>query len=350
MQKVQIKNKNTYILLGLIIFLILNLLFLLNLSSFSSFLPKDLFTQTEKSSHSTHNLPSDEELEKIMNEKDPQTAWNYILSKYRQNPQSQLEAHDVAHHMGGVIFAKKGLSGMTICTADFAFGCYHGLLDSAFQKDLSSLSQAEKACQKVGPVDSGPYSSCVHGIGHGVASYFKTKDLHNALKTCDSLPGKAPQFCHDGVFMEFARSAPDDFYRENDPLYPCDTLENSYVYSCGRNQPSVLMQKMHKSFRETAEICKTAKESDLRSACYTALGFQTVYQSKNNPQKIIELCQTLNDNEFKFRCKQAAAGELIFQNLTDWKTNSALICQSLSEKDRDNCLNYTLGIQQNYRD
>lgn len=288
-----------------------------------------------------------DELKNITARSGVKAAWAYLIKTYGQS-NTKEEAHNLAHYVGKLIFEKDGLMGMTICTQEFAFGCYHGLLDQAFRKDLSTLPQAEKACEKVGGVGSGPYASCIHGIGHGVASYFKDKDLAASLKACDKLHEGAPQFCYDGVFMELSREALDSFYKPSDPLYPCNSIEPKYTYTCGRNQPTVLMSRLHLSYLDAAKACQRSTSRDLKVACFTSLGFQAVYSSDNNPKKIISTCESLNDREFEYQCKSAAAGELIFQDMTNWQTNAPAICNSLSGENQTNCHTYITNIQKDY--
>jgi len=238
---------------------------------------------------------------------------------------------------------------MTICSPVLAFGCYHGLLDQAFKKDLSKLSEAQEACEKLGDRGSGPVASCTHGIGHGVASYFKSADLTGALKTCDALPENSPQYCYDGVFMEFARDSLDSFFRPNDPLYPCNAIDAKYTYACGRNLPAVLMDRFQKSFEDVAKICEKSKSSSLTSSCYTALGFQAARSSTDGIDKVITLCETLSDKNFQYQCKSAAAGDLIFQNIAGWKTDSPAICDTLEKPQSTSCLTHVQRIQTSYR-
>lgn len=278
-----------------------------------------------------------------------QAAWKYVIDTYGKDNAKQLEAHDYAHYVGGLIYEKLGLDGMSLCTSDFAFGCYHGLLDKAFRKDLTPLSAAEKACEKVGTSRSGPYASCIHGIGHGIASFFKDKDLTQALKACDKLPEGAPQYCYDGVFMEFSNDALDDFYKKNDPLFPCDAVTPEYIFACGRNQPTVLMKRFKFSFDQIYQACKTAKDKNLRTSCYVSLGFQSVYQSSEDPTQIITKCGAFKDSEFEYQCKSAAAGELVFQNINNWQTNSPMICNSITRSDQQKlCNDHITQIQKSY--
>lgn len=278
-----------------------------------------------------------------------EAAWRYVIRTYSTNNEGQLTAHDYAHFVGQLIFAKRGLEGLSTCTPEFAFGCYHGVLDAAFKTDLSQLPAAEKACSRIGKVNSGPYASCVHGIGHGVASYYNEKDLPQMLRTCETLPPSGRTFCFDGVFMELSRNAVDSFYRKDDPLFPCTSLEAKYQYTCGRNQPSVLAERFQKSYQEIATICESAKKGDLRTACFVSLGFQAVYKVSSEPDKIIGSCHVIDDKDFQFQCTSAAAGELIFQNMANWQINAPYICNSLTDEElKTSCLEHLRTIEENY--
>ncbi len=339
-------HKNSFIILVVILSLVSSSLILI--TSTKPPAPKDTLKPTSEKS-AIGNTQEYNAIKKIADESGVEAAWQNVIDTYGKDNSKQLEAHDYAHYVGQLIFEKKGLIGITLCTADFAFGCYHGLLDRAFRTDLSSLQDAEKACQQVGKSGSGPYASCIHGIGHGIASYFKNTDLKEALKTCEKLPEGATQFCYDGVFMEFSRDALDTFYKASDPLYPCNTVEPKYTYPCGRNQPAVLMNRFQKSYDDVAKACQKSSVRDLKIACYTALGFQTVYLSEGNAEKIISKCESMHDKEFEYQCKSAAAGELIFQDMQDWQENSSLICDSLSGTDKEACHTYITSIQKNYK-
>src|SRR3989344_3164350 len=154
-------------------------------------------------------------------------AWEYIKEGFKDEGGSIGNIHDLAHLSGSLLYIEKGFDGIGSCSQDFAFGCYHGFLDEAFKKDLDHLLDAERACLKLGPENSGPVASCIHGIGHGVASFHSTADLKASLSSCRKLTS-GREYCFDGVFMEFVRSAPDTFFKADDPLYPCNTLEKEF--------------------------------------------------------------------------------------------------------------------------
>ncbi|HLD26114.1 MAG TPA: cupredoxin domain-containing protein, partial [Candidatus Andersenbacteria bacterium] len=182
-------------------------------------------------------------------------TWDFVKSTYTNQGGAALggRAHDLAHFVGEHIYEEKGLAGLSLCDTTFAFGCYHGFTESAFATSLDPLPDVATSCATLGPVNSGPWSSCIHGIGHGVATFFDAVELENALATCDQITGAT--FCHDGVFMEFSFSAPPSFYKASDPLYPCSALPDTYQLACGRNQPSVMRGRLNLSEADIAARC-----------------------------------------------------------------------------------------------
>lgn len=278
------------------------------------------------------------EIESIAKNTDPGIAWEYLKETFKAQGGSSGNIHDLAHLAGGLIFEINGFEGLGKCSQEFAFGCYHGFLDKAFAKNLDRLLDAQNACLKLGPENSGPVASCIHGIGHGVASFHSTADLKASLSSCRKLTS-GREYCFDGVFMEFVRSAPGSFFKADDPLYPCDSLEKEfgYVYSlaCGRNQPSLLMGRFKLGFDEVVPICLNSDSKPFKEACFDALGFSLA--STGDVEKIIAGCQKIADAQFTGRCIKAAAGELVFQEVPNWYENSQAVCNAM-EDDKQDCL------------
>lgn len=277
-----------------------------------------------------------------------QSAWEAVQSSFKSKPGSMGNIHDLAHLAGKLLYEEKGFEGIALCKVDFAFGCYHGFLDTAFSQDLSKLASAQDACSKLGPGTSGPVSSCIHGIGHGIASFYSTSDLKSSLSECRKLTvGK--EYCFDGVFMEFVRSAPDAFFKREDPLYPCNDLENNfgpiYSFSCGRNQPSLMMSRFKIGFEEVISVCLNANSKLIKQACFDSLGFSLA--SSGDEKQIIQGCQRIGEPEFVLRCAKAASGELIFQEVPGWEQKSAAVCQAFPE-EKDECLAYLDRLIKDY--
>lgn len=275
----------------------------------------------------------------------PEAMWKFVLEAYRKDPGRTGRAHDIAHFAGGVIFDIKGFDGLSICTVDFAFGCYHGFLDKAFTKDLRDLPKAEKECLTVGREGSGPNSSCIHGIGHGIASYYRVQDLDKSLQSCDTLTN-GKDYCYDGVFMEFARDASQKFYQQAKPLYPCDAVDEKYGFSCARNQTNVMLERFHLDFNQVATLCLAAYNMQVKSGCFESLGFVAAHSGKVDTT--LKMCQSIPDSAHQASCITAAAGEVVFQDMPEWEESSGTLCKSLPEEYKPFCDKRVLQVIQEY--
>lgn len=295
----------------------------------------------------SYNLQT-KELEKIAQNNDASQVWQFIKDAFAGEGGSSGNVHDLAHLTGILLYKEKGFEGITDCGREFAFGCYHGFLDKAFAKDLDHLLEAEQGCLKLGPTNSGPVASCIHGIGHGVASFYSTIDLEKALVTCRKLTS-GNEYCFDGVFMEFVRSAPDTFFKSDDPYYPCNSLEEKYGYaysfSCGRNQPSLLMGRYKKGFDEVVRICKQANSDPFKNACFDSLGFSLA--ATGDVQEIIAGCQKIGEDKFVAQCIKASAGELVFQEVSGWQEKSKEVCSGVPQGQKE-CLEHIERLIKEY--
>lgn len=295
-----------------------------------------------------------EELKKITDDLGSKKAWEYVKETFKGEGGSSGNIHDLAHLTGSLIYSKEDFPGLAFCTVEFAFGCYHGFLDKAFQKDLSRLEDAHKACVKLsGNVGEsqvgGPAASCIHGIGHGIASYFSTQDLKKALGTCRKLPSGS-EFCFDGVFMEFVRSVPLSFFKKDDPLYPCDELEKNfgYVYSlaCGRNQTTLLLSRFNYKFEDVVNVCLSFDSKEFQAGCIDSLGY-TAAKSPTVSQ-MAYMCKHLGISDLVARCTKAAAGELVFQEIPNWQENAFTLCSFLEGQGLNECKQYVDSIISQY--
>lgn len=298
---------------------------------------KNIFKSKEK--NQTVELPNaeafkklpyakqEEELRKVSEGISAEKAWEYIKTIFKGEGGSSGNIHDLAHLSGILLFEKNGFESIKNCTSEFAFGCYHGFLDKAFAKNLDNLLDAKKACLLLGSATSGPGASCIHGIGHGVASFYSTIDLEKALATCRKLED-GREYCFDGVFMEFARNSSESFYKKDNPYFPCDSLEEkfgyAYSFECGRNQPSLLMGRFKMGFDEVIGVCRNSSSQPFREACFDSLGFSLA--ATGDVAQIISGCQKIGIDEYISKCVKASAGELVFQEISGWYDKSKEVC------------------------
>jgi hypothetical protein len=313
------------------------------------FIPQDKFQSPSKIVFI--QLPPEKQTEVIKKiaKDDPKDAWKYLKDVYKNENGAAGSVHDLAHITGNLLYSSYGLTGLSFCSQEFAFGCYHGFLDKAFANNLDHLLDTEKACLELDANKevTGPVASCIHGIGHGVASYYLTEDLEASLETCNKLT-KGSHYCFDGVFMEFVRNAPDSFFHKDNPLYPCNQFdqEETYAVACGRNQPSLLLNRFHMNISEVAVACESSTSMPFKKACFDAIGFTLV--SSGDVEQVISGCQSIADTNFRTSCMQSAAGEMVFQQIPRWMEKSHAICEALPIDSQKECLNNVQNIVDDY--
>lgn len=267
-------------------------------------------------------------LESVIRESGVETAWQLVVGTYTKGD-PDASAHDLAHFVGTKIYEEKGGSGLGTCGASFAYGCYHGFTEAAFASSLDTLPLLEKGCETVGKLHSGPWASCIHGIGHGVATHFATADLQKALNACDKLMN-GHSYCFDGVFMEFALNAPRSVYGTSlNLLYPCTNVEERYKPGCARQHPIVLRRFFGMDLKNIASLCLKA-EHTIRYFCIDAIGLTIGQDSGGNPNQINEGCSVVIEPADRAQCVAAAAGELVFQKYSGWETKAFEACAKLS--------------------
>lgn len=283
-------------------------------------------------------------LEDEAKREDPKIAWEYVKAAYN-TPQGVVgNPHDLAHLVGQLIFKQYGLDGLSICDASFAFGCYHGLMERAFfgnkpEDYKNNLLKAADACKGVGAVDSPNYWSCIHGMGHGIATFREYK-LDPALTDCNILPDGIQTYCQDGVFMEFSVNAPRSFYKPEDPVYPCDAVDQKFKIACARSQVQVMRLRFSMNTEQIAEACTATGNADIVFHCIDALGYfigQNAPNSSNSAEAILSGCGEIKDKAAAAQCSAAAAGELVFQNSANWKDTVQKVCSSFEGDFESQC-------------
>ncbi len=291
-------------------------------------------------------------LENIAQTQSPEVAWRTIKETYNTPEGVVGNPHDMAHLVGQLLYQKHGFDGLKVCEPIFAFGCYHGLMEVAFDKDKpeefpNKLSDAEKGCSKVAPKNSPSYWSCVHGIGHGIAD-FREYNLDKSLKDCDTMDKTVRTYCHDGVFMDFSINAKEGFYKRSDPLYPCNAVDESYKSSCARSQVQVMRLRLEKTTREISDACMESGNATIKYHCIDSLGYFVAQSSNYKSGQIISECRTIRDDPAVAQCLAASAGELVFQNSAGWDKAVKEICLSLEGPYRKACEQRVAEVKKSY--
>lgn len=291
-------------------------------------------------------------LENIAKRDGPEVAWRYIKATYNTPDGVVGNPHDMAHLVGQLIYKTYGFKGLPICEPIFAFGCYHGLMEVAFDKNkpeeyADKILSAEDGCSILGDTETPSYWSCIHGMGHGIAT-FREYNIDKALKDCDSLAEKVRTYCHDGVFMEFSVSAPPNFYIKDNPIYPCDVIAQNYKKSCARYQPQVMRMRFNMDTDAIALVCTNTTNNDIIYNCTDALGYFIAQTSGGKTSKIVAGCNDIENKKAAAQCAAAAAGELVFQDYVGWRESTKEICASLSGEYQVSCSKRVEQVKQSY--
>lgn len=291
-------------------------------------------------------------LEEISAQEGPEKAWQLVLDTYNTPEGVVGNPHDMAHLVGQLLFKELGFEGLSTCTPVFAFGCYHGLMEIAFDKDRpedyeKSLIEAQIGCQTVGTETSPTYWSCIHGMGHGTAT-FREHDLDKSLFDCDILPENLRTYCKDGVFMEFSISAPKSFYTQGNPVYPCNVVAENAKIACARSQTQVMRLRFGMDTKTIANACDKSGNKDIIFHCIDALGYFVAQTAQGDAAKIISGCKKIEEEKSAAQCMEAGAGELVFQNAVGWQAAVKKICGNLSENYRVSCEERVTRVKESY--
>lgn len=263
------------------------------------------------------------------------------------------EGHTRAHAFGGALYEVEGLQGLSVCDAQFSYGCFHEFLGRAIaEHGLSVVSELNEGCIKA--LVTSPLS-CQHGIGHGIMGYlgYTFGDLERALAVCKDLPHNDPiGGCYGGVFMEYnmrtmlgeegrARAVGDD-----DLQFPCDRLTEPYTNACYFWQPQWWHQVLKENdpdesyvYAKMGGLCASAPHSATR-ACYEGVGNNVPPDADFDAARVRALCEVTSSSPLnQLYCKSLAANSL-FVGGAGKTGNAEAICAGLSSDALEYCLAY----------
>ena len=196
------------------------------------------------------------------------------LSELMARGTVQGDGHDVAHRIGRAVARSTDGSaeGFLSCPQSFNYGCQHGFFEEALLRAETPGEAAASICEPLKAGVPKDYFYCYHGAGHGIMMAVAYR-LDDALRECDTLP--APEGCWQGVFMENVNGVMQGISSRGfteDPLAPCDTLDEKYQWECYINHAGYLVQRF--SLADASRACLQA-EGRGRSACAQSLGLMT---------------------------------------------------------------------------
>ncbi len=250
-----------------------------------------------------------------------------ILDTFQKNEKLTeifSHCHEVTHYLSRNEYEKVGNipDVYAECTEACHGGCYHGALESHFMKkgiplysdDSVILNEVRDVCET--PQEHSYqriYDECVHGIGHAMM-FITNGDLPYSLKLCDGLNSiKDREGCYSGVFMESSSSStsrdhPGKFVNPDDPMYPCNILEERYLKLCYTYQSSYFSIITRYDWEKTIDLCNQVPEL-YRNGCFMIVGSNQVGYTQNFTV-MKEDCYLIEELEMRKRCVQGVVSGL----------------------------------------
>lgn len=249
-------------------------------------------------------------------EKNPQAALTELRAEYLLDSYPGSECHALLHVIGKAAATRYGnisdafLRGDPFCQS----GYYHGVLMGLFSETGADalLASMDSICGDVQGKTrySRDYFLCVHGIGHGLMTYFD-RDVEDALHGCESLTGTwEKQACSGGVFMENVMSAETSvFLRADDLTYPCSVIDETYRYNCYMYHVPYVWTQLDGNTSDVFAFCDKLEDA-YRGACYQGLGGSVIDPSYTSAHVIAE-CGVGSDPLVITQCLLGAGHEFL---------------------------------------
>jgi hypothetical protein len=209
----------------------------------------------------------------------------FTLLRSRGQVDPLVDGHHVAHHIGhetAMVFGPSA-EALALCPLSYNYGCVHGFFQHALGMKELSEADAVQICADFPALNSKTRQSCYHGLGHGVMT-LTDHDLHKALSFCDGLDSHfAQESCWQGVFMENVDAAIEGQWQKglfslDDPLAPCDQLDESHQYQCFINHSGWLMKFYKDDVAQASEACLKAAPASV-APCLETVGLLTTSTS-----------------------------------------------------------------------
>jgi len=234
-------------------------------------------------------------------------------------------AHGLSHIIGEELYAREGWNGITICTQDFGFGCFHGFSGAALSdRGLGATKDLSSACSHLA---DGDYLGCIHGIGHGILAFVGNDNLAQALESCESSQGdEQVGGCFGGVIMEYNYNTMQSEsgielreFSEHEAYAPCTLLDTRYRPACYYEQPSWWYASLDNSgriepkriFENIGRLCADMSDTAFRTFCFRGAGNVVGPRSDYQASRMKEWCDVMPDSESQDLCYSEALGHLL---------------------------------------
>ncbi len=290
-----------------------------------------------------------EEMDGILTSQGTEAAFARLTEAIAADPAVQGLSHVYAHNLGMRSFQYYGSAGAAFphCDASYESGCYHGVLQGYFDAnpDFSPKDVATICDEAAGGPEYGFVRfQCIHGLGHGLTMFYD-HDLAKPLRYCQFLrDGWSQDSCYGGVFMEnivysqaqqqTGGTFEDTFIRE-DPLYPCNVVNDRYRHSCYQMQTSVILPFVNYDYPAAFDECEKAPGKYVL-VCYSSMGRDIAGATLQNATESVAKC-SLGDPKYVQACISGAAQT--FVNIEGKTEGGVEFCTATPEHLKTPCYN-----------
>lgn len=277
----------------------------------------------------------------IDQETDTKKAFEDVKTAYDTSAYVKSNCHQIAHIIG----REAGKKYKTVSSAyqqgdNFCWsGYYHGVMEAVTAQTGKEvvLTQINEICAelKLAEEYSFQHYNCVHGLGHGIMQ-LKENQLFEALTVCDGLTGSWQQeSCQGGVFMENVMNEINpnhttSYLKNEEPLYPCTAVDDSYKQQCYLMQTSHALNVLNQDYSKVFELCSTVT-SPYDATCYQSLGRDASGGSSSNIDTTIALCNLGANSQARSNCYIGAVKDFISYFSND--DEGYALCNAIAEPD-----------------
>lgn len=244
--------------------------------------------------------------------------------------------HDIGHGIG-IEAVKEGYSSREIletCSTSCGGGCLNGsahvfITTTGKNQDLDSFCDLEG-------IDKTVRDMCFHGIGHGLMEYH-TLNIVEVIKDCQRITKNSDKFqCGHAAFMDtnLVGQAPLDKIPENLLDY-CNGLEDILKFSC-LQFGGFLTYVRGLNINDAFEFCQKTPEQ-LNRICYSRIGESSYLRNDGDAEKTLALCKRVDAEQFR-SCLKGANIFSIHTPDSSFGTKAVKICRAASADIRSGCL------------
>jgi hypothetical protein len=267
---------------------------------------------------------------RVVAEHGVRTALDDLKARYNVSSFAKAQCHQLSHVIGHEAVDVYGTPARAFAQGDSLCwsGYYHGVMEEIVERAGSEgiESGLDGLCSDMHGKEnySFDYYNCVHGLGHGVMT-LKEGELFDALALCDKLSGPWEQgSCAGGVFMENvmveSRGGVARYLKNDDLLYPCNAVDDTYKPQCFLMQSSHMLFATGYDWKRVFAVCDVAPAA-YRAACYESIGRDASGSTVSDAEKTKNICNVALSDAQKNGCVAGAARDFVSYHHRDVEAN-----------------------------